>query len=61
MNKLLIMIGLRLNKFSEPYRKDRNKNGGGVLIFVRNTIASRELTGYTVLEKRKVYSYPIRM
>ena len=41
----------RLNGFSEPFRKDRNINGGGVLIFVRNTIPSRELTAYKVPEK----------
>ena len=41
----------RLNGFSEPYRKDRNRNGGGVLIFVRNTIPSRELSEYKVPDK----------
>ena len=41
----------RLNGFSEPFRKDRNINGGGVLIFVRNTIPCKELTEYNVPEK----------
>ena len=30
-----------------PYRKDRNKNGGGVLIYVRDDIPSKELHKHT--------------
>ena len=29
--------------FSEPYRRDRNGNGGGILIYVREDIPSKEL------------------
>ena len=29
--------------FSQPYRMDRNRNGGGVLIYVREDIPSKEL------------------
>ena len=30
--------------YSEPYRFDRNRNGGGVLIYVREDIPSKPLT-----------------
>ena len=29
--------------YSKPYRFDRNRNGGGVFIYVREDISSREL------------------
>ena len=37
LESLFLMDG-----FSKPYRLDRNKNGGGIMIFIRNTI-SREI------------------
>ena len=33
-----------LNGYSEPYRLDRNREGGGVLIYVREDIPSKQLT-----------------
>ena len=33
--------------FSEPYRFDRNRHGGGILIYVREDISSKELKKYT--------------
>ena len=30
--------------FSVPYRLDRNRNGGGIMIFIRDDIPSRVLT-----------------
>ena len=33
-----------INGFKNPYRLDRNKNGGGVMIYVRGDIPSKELT-----------------
>ena len=33
-----------LKGYSEPYRLDRNKEGGGVLIYVREDIPSKQLT-----------------
>ena len=30
--------------FSVPYRLDRNRNGGGIMIFIRDNIPSRVLT-----------------
>ena len=33
--------------FSEPYRFDRNRHGGGILIYVREDIPSKELKKYT--------------
>ena len=32
--------------YSEPYRFDRNRNGGGVLIYIRVYIASKALTDH---------------
>ena len=32
-----------MDGFSKPYRLDRNKNGGGVKIFIRETISSKIL------------------
>ena len=32
-----------ISGFSKPFRLDRNKNGGGLLIFVRNDISAKEL------------------
>ena len=36
--------------YSKPYRFDRNRNGGGVLIYVREDIPSRESKIYNVPE-----------
>ena len=33
--------------FSQPYRLDRNRNGGGILIYVREDIPSKELKRHT--------------
>ena len=33
----------KIEGYKCPYRKDRNKSGGGVLIYVREDIPSREL------------------
>ena len=33
----------RINGFKKPYRKDRNTNGGGVMIYVREDIPSQKL------------------
>ena len=38
LESLFLMDG-----FSKPYRLDRNKNGGGVMIFIRDTISSKIL------------------
>ena len=38
LESLILMDG-----FSKPYRLDRNKNGGRVMIFIRDTISSKIL------------------
>ena len=35
-----------IDGFSPPFRADRNKNGGGVIIYVRDDIPSRELKAH---------------
>ncbi len=37
-----------IDGFSTPYRRDRNKNGGGILIFVREDIPSKELNDHVL-------------
>ena len=59
INNTFLKTQFRLNGFSEPFRKDRNINGGGVLIFVRNTIPCKELTEYNVPEKMEVYFWKL--
>ena len=36
-----------LNGYNEPYRLDRNKHGGGVLVYVREGIPSKPLKKHT--------------
>ena len=31
-----------IDRFAKPFRRDRNKNGGGVMIFVRDDVPSKE-------------------
>ena len=38
---------LALAGFSEPYRLDRNREGGGVLVYVREDIPSKQLTKHS--------------
>ena len=33
--------------FSQPYRLDRNRNGGGILFYIREDIPSKELNKHT--------------
>ena len=35
-----------MDGFSKPYRLDRNKNGGGIMIFIRNTISRKILENH---------------
>ena len=34
--------------FKKPFRRDRDKNGGGILIYVRNDIPSREVKTFNI-------------
>ena len=36
-----------IDGFSEPYRRDRNGNGGSILIYVREDIPSKQLIDHT--------------
>ena len=42
-----------LEGFSAPYRLDRNRNGGGVLIYVREDIPSKQLKNTPLLRMLK--------
>ena len=35
--------------FAEPFRLDRNRNGGGVMIYIRDDIPSRHLLNHVFL------------
>ena len=37
-----------IDGFSQPYRLDRNRNGGGVMIFVREELPSKQLLKHTL-------------
>ena len=37
----------KISGFSQPYRRDRNRNGDGVMIFVREELPSKELLKHT--------------
>ena len=41
-----------INGFCKPYRLDRNHDGGGVMVYVREDIPSRELATYQKILKR---------
>ena len=39
-----------IDGYSKPYRLDRNRNGGGMVIYVREDISSRMLTKHNFPE-----------
>ena len=43
LNETFLESLFLIDSFSKPYRLDRNKNGGGVMIFIRDTISSKIL------------------
>ena len=44
-----------VNGFSDPYRLDRNRNGGGVLIYIREDIPRKLLVKHVFYMLWKVY------
>ena len=42
-----------INGFSAPYRRDRTGNGGGILVYIRNDIPSKEITFATGFDKEE--------
>ena len=38
------MNQFHIDGFTTPYRLDRNQNGGGVMLYIREDIASKSLT-----------------
>ena len=44
-----------VNGFFVPYRSDRNRNKGGIMVFIRNDIPSRVLTKHVFQMNLKVY------
>ena len=39
-----------IDSFTEPFRLDCNRNGGGILFYVKNNITATFLTNYTLPE-----------
>ena len=39
-----------IDSLTEPFRLDRTRNGGGILLFVKNNITATLLTSYTLPE-----------
>ena len=50
LESLFLMDG-----FSKPYRLDRNKNGGRIMIFIRDTISSKILETHVFPMMLKVF------
>ena len=44
-----------LNGFCKPYRLDRSSNGGSILLYVRDDIPSRLLTGYKIKDNLELF------
>ena len=41
--------------FSEPYRYDRNRNGGGIMIYIRDNVPSELLEKHKFHDDMKVF------
>ena len=48
-----------LEGFAESFRRDRNANGGGILIFVRDDIPCKQLNEHSLPEDIKCIKDPI--
>ena len=47
--------------FSIPFRLDRNKNGGGILLYTRSNITSTKLNKYIVKNEIEAFFVKIRL
>ena len=47
--------------FSTPFRLDRNKNGGGILLYTRSNMTSTKLNKYIVKNKIEAFFAKIRI
>ena len=45
-----------IDGFSKPYRLDRNIHGGGVMIYIRKDIPSKELKNHNFAKMWKLFS-----
>ena len=50
-----------IDGYSTPFRLDRNSNGGGILVFVREDIPSKKLQGYTLPDDIEVVPIEINL
>ena len=41
---------LLIDSFTEPFRLDSTRNGGGILLYVKNNITTTLMTNYTLPE-----------
>ena len=48
LNDTFPVSQFHIDQFSKPYRLDRNRNRGGVIIYVREDIPSKILTNYVL-------------
>ena len=46
LDDTFLTANFMIDGFSKPYRRDRTANGGGVLIYVREDIPSKELNDH---------------
>ena len=47
--------------FSTPFRLDRNKNGGGILLYTRSNMTSTKLNKYIVKNEIEAFFAKIRI
>ena len=48
LNEDISTENLLLDNFSVPFRKDKNNQGGGILVYINNKILSERMTGLEI-------------
>ena len=47
--------------FSSPFRLDRNKNGGGIILYIRSYIIASKLTSFTFQNDKETFFIEINL
>ena len=47
--------------FSSPFILDRNKNGGGIILYIRSYIIASKLTGFTFQNDKETFFIEINL
>ena len=54
LNNTFSVSQFHINGYSKPYRLDRNRNGGGIIIYVREDIPNRMLTKHNFPDNNRI-------